>query len=187
MIRDPISGEWSLGAPSRGARPNEYANGEQERCAFCPGNEDLTPPEIARTPSGGSWSVRVFANKYPAIEPPDGLHEVIVETPTHAPEITAAGVRMWRDRYRAALEVMPTAFPVVFKNSGALAGATLVHPHAQLVVLPQRPQRWSTMEAAARAYRAAHDRCVWCDEADRSAGLGHLVEASDRLRAYVRD
>jgi len=186
MIRDPISGEWSLQAPARGARPNEYHPGPSDRCPFCPGNEDLTPPEIARAPLAGLWAVRVFANKYPAIEPPLGLHEVIVDSPDHSRQISAAGVAMWRERYRIAVDAIPTGTPLLFKNCGREGGATIVHPHTQLVVLPQRPTRLATMEAAAREYRLAHAQCIWCDEADRSRDLGLLVEANEGLRAYVR-
>jgi UDPglucose--hexose-1-phosphate uridylyltransferase len=187
MIRDPISGDWSLRAPTRAARPNEYLAGPSERCPFCPGNEELTPPEIARSPADGPWAVRVFANKYPAIVPPLGLHEVIVEGPGHSQQISATGVAMWRERYCAALDAVPAGFALLFKNCGAAGGATIVHPHSQLVVLPQRPARIAAMEASAREYRLAHAHCIWCDEADRSSGLGLLVEANDALRAYVRD
>lgn len=178
MIRDPISGEWSLQAPVRSARPNEFIAGPSERCPFCPGNEDLTPPEIARAPAEGAWAVRVFANKYPAIEPPEGFHEVIVDTPAHTRQISAVGVAMWRDRYRAALDTMPSCYPMIFKNCGAQGGATIVHPHTQLVALPQRPARLAAMETS--------EHCPWCGEADRSSDLGLLVETNDALRAYVR-
>lgn len=147
MILDPLTGEWTLPGTTRDARPNEYVRGPEVRCAFCPGNEALTPPEIARVPGeGGSWRARAFANKYPAVTPPDGLHEVIVDSPGHNGEITLEGLQLWRERYAAALHFAPAAHPVLFKNVGAYAGATIRHPHTQLVVLDERPARMAAMK-----------------------------------------
>jgi UDPglucose--hexose-1-phosphate uridylyltransferase len=187
LVRDPISGEWSLRAPVRRTRPNEFANAPGMRCAFCPGSEDLTTEEIARTPdANGAWVVRVFANKYPAIAAGGGVHEVIVDAPDHSHEFTREGIDMWRIRYRVALTSMPGSFPVIFKNRGEYAGATQRHPHTQLLALPQRPVRWAGMERNARAYREAHDRCIWCDEATRGEAGPLNVVSSGELRAYVR-
>ncbi len=179
MIRDPLTGERTLLGATRSARPNEFRDGPEERCAFCPGNEDLTPPEIARIGDGGRWDVRVFRNKFPAIAAPDGDHEVIVDSPRHDEEITPAGISMWRTRYASALERAPSSYPVLFKNSGALAGATIVHPHTQLVVLPERPDRWDGMLRADAA-------CVLCDELTRAQNEETIVARKAHAIAFVR-
>ena len=37
--------EISIVAPERGLRPNQFLGERKEqRCPFCPGNEELTPP-----------------------------------------------------------------------------------------------------------------------------------------------
>ncbi len=186
MLVDPTSGDRSLAGCTRAARPNEYRNGTHERCAFCPGNEHLTPPEIERRGSHQTWLARAFRNKYPAIEPPLGAHEVIVDGPLHDAEITYAGTGLWRQRYRAAHADFPRGFPVLFKNSGADAGATIVHPHTQLIVVPQRPTRFDAIADAGTAYLRNHGACLWCDEAARADTEGVLVARTATAQAYVR-
>jgi UDPglucose--hexose-1-phosphate uridylyltransferase len=178
LIRDPLTGEHALLGTTRAGRPNEYRDGPEERCAFCPGNEDLTPPEIARIGTADRWEVRVFRNKFPAIVPPDGDHEVIVDARGHDDEITPLGLQMWRERYRAALARMPSSFPVLFKNSGEYAGATLVHPHTQLIVLPSRPDRWQHISSTGA--------CALCAERTRAETDGTVVDRCDGAMAFVR-
>src|SRR5262249_30581245 len=102
--------EWVIIATERAKRPEEMASRRPERnmasfvstCPFCPDNEDNTPPEVLRVPAGGNglWQVRVIPNKFAALsreaEPQRvihrsrrkiegfGVHDVIVETPSHS-------------------------------------------------------------------------------------------------------
>ncbi len=180
MIRDPLTGEAVLLGSTRSARPNEFRHGPQERCAFCPGNEDLTPPEIERIASAnGGWSARAFRNLYPAISPPHGDHEVIVDSPAHDAEITRDGAALWRRRYERSLEREPSSFPVLFKNRGAYAGATILHPHTQMIVLPERPERWARMMQS--------ERCSLCDARTRAKHEGTAVLEGERCSAFVRN
>lgn len=179
MIRDPLTGEGVLLGSTRSGRPNEFRSGPQAPCAFCPGNESLTPPEIARVASeDGGWSARAFPNLFPAIEPPEGAHEVIVDSPSHDDDITPQGTRLWRERYRAALQNAPGSFPVLFKNRGAYAGATIVHPHTQLIVLSERPDRWSAMISAGE--------CASCLQLAQAREHGTLVAERNGAHAFVR-
>ena len=115
-------------------------------CPFCEGNEAETPPETqAVRPGGGGpdtpgWLVRAIPNKFPAVAPDEGVHEVIVNTPRHVvrfgdltdDEAELAG-GVWADRI-AAVEADPRGlWPFLFLNQGAAAGASLQHTHAQLV------------------------------------------------------
>jgi len=103
---------WTVIAPERARRPNDYAihvyeeeYGDIKKCPFEPGNEDKTPPEVfairepGTAPNTPGWKVRVVPNKYPAfrIEESDkadfyliydkkggfGAHEVVIDTPDH--------------------------------------------------------------------------------------------------------
>lgn len=90
--RDPITGEWTIFAPNRQQRPNDFKDehvvtvGDQTECPFCAGQESMTPAplwvgrpgfhegsyEIATSPSddaGNDWSVRVVPNLFPAVVP----------------------------------------------------------------------------------------------------------------------
>src|SRR5919197_520357 len=166
LRQDPTTRQWSILAPRRGARPHEPVVvprptlGERDdRCPFCPGNEDQTPPEIDRLPREGAWAVRVVPNMYAALSgdgsvsrtgpplfremPGVGSHEVVIESPRHdarldemAVEDVARVVEMWRIRYRALIALEHIQAVVVFKNFGPLAGTSLVHTHSQVVATP---------------------------------------------------
>src|SRR5439155_26509082 len=97
LRHDAVSDRLVIIAPGRGARPHTLfaLEPESERgaaaCPFCPGNEGMTPPEIARSPSGepggagadraggAGWRIRVFPNLYPIAD----AHDVIVLSPDH--------------------------------------------------------------------------------------------------------
>lgn len=145
-----ITGEPILYAPDRARRPRW----DSAVCPFCPGHEHETPREIART--GDPWRVRVFPNKFPFVE----HHEVIVEsnehdaafaTLAHAPDVVA----MYVERYRA---LRPFGTVALFKNHGAMAGASLPHPHSQIAAVPFVPPR---IAREAEAFRRAAE-CPLC-------------------------
>ena len=77
--RDPISGDWTLFAAGRAARPDQFGTPTEplipaEKCPFCHGHENETPPPVwtAKVSPGDSqheepWTVRVVPNLYPAV------------------------------------------------------------------------------------------------------------------------
>jgi len=161
-------------------------------CPFCPGKEDKTPSEVlAYRPSGSEpnqpgWTVRVVPNKYPTlqIEGPlgnraegmfeqmngIGAHEVIIETPDHNTSLAGLPPRhvedvLWafRDRILDLKKDTRFRYVMVFKNQGAAAGASLGHPHSQLVALPIMPKRVEEELDGSKRYYDAHQRCIYCD------------------------
>ena len=187
IVHDGLTGDVTFVSAPRADRPDEYRNGAAKSCPFCPGNESETPPEVASTRNGdGTWLVRAFKNKFPTVRPPEGDHEVIVDSRDHLGEITALGVKMWHDRYIAALANLPDATPVLFKNSGAYAGATIVHPHTQLLVLRTEIPRWLEMQNRAAVYRASRKGCIWCDEIAHAREDRSLVWEDELYVAYAR-
>ena len=112
LRRDPVVGRWVIISTERSRRPSDFASAPVRPqsagpCVFCPGQESRTPEEILAVrgpgspPNGPGWQVRVVPNKFPALriegelEPAGdgvydrmngiGAHEVIIETPDHAP------------------------------------------------------------------------------------------------------
>jgi len=154
--RNLITGEPILFAPEREARPNAFGE-DGASCPFCPGNEEMTPPEIARV--GEPWRVRVFPNKYPFAE----HHEVIVESQKHDAvfdEVDADEVvRMYVDRYCALVHRIGVRSVMLFKNHGRIAGASLPHIHSQIAALGFVPPRIASEE---RAF-AKSISCPLCD------------------------
>jgi UDPglucose--hexose-1-phosphate uridylyltransferase len=161
-------------------------------CVFCLGNESKTPHEIlaGRAPDSPAdtpgWSFRVVPNKFPALriegelEPSGeglydrmngvGAHEVVIETPEHGatlatlPVDTVADVLLaYRDRVVDLKKDPRFEYILVFKNHGAAAGASLEHPHSQLIATPIIPIMVLEELKGAAEYYAIKERCVWCD------------------------
>jgi UDPglucose--hexose-1-phosphate uridylyltransferase len=161
-------------------------------CVFCPGHESRTPPEIQALRGDGSapdtpgWALRVVPNRFPALRIEGeleaageglydrmtgvGAHEVIVETPDHHASLARlpAGhvvevVRAYRDRIRDLRRDERLQYVSVFKNQGEGAGASLEHPHSQLIATPIVPIMVTEELAGAVDYYRLKKRCVWCD------------------------
>ncbi|HEX2508809.1 MAG TPA: hypothetical protein VHK23_10855 [Miltoncostaeaceae bacterium] len=192
--RDPLTGDPVLLAPARAARPHDVGRPSAAAgCPFCEGNEAETPPETqAVRPGGGApdtpgWLVRAIPNKFPAVGPDEGVHEVVVNTPRHVvrlqdltdDEADLAG-RMWADRIRAVEADPRGLWPFLFLNEGAAAGASLQHSHAQLVGLPLEPPRLLALE---RAFEET-SRCPVCADIEGAGADGRVVDEDGGLVAW---
>jgi UDPglucose--hexose-1-phosphate uridylyltransferase len=154
---DALSGRRVIVTSGRSDRPNTFPRSETAAgsatasCPFCPGHESMTPPEVARTGSGtageAGWQTRVFPNLYPIVGGPNategtiGAHEVVVLSPDHGRSFgqlddTAAATvfGVLHDRVRAHLHAA-RPFACAFVNHGRGAGASIAHPHGQVVAL----------------------------------------------------
>ena len=182
----------------------------QTACAFCEGHEHQTPPEILAgrppdgRPNGPGWTYRVVPNKYPALriegelEPAGeglfdrmngvGAHEVVIETPHHGASLAGLSVDTVTDVLCAFRERMLDlkkdprfAYVLVFKNHGEAAGASLEHPHSQLIATPIIPIMVSEELAGSAQYYDLKERCVWCDmvRQERRGGGRLIVESHD--------
>ncbi len=143
-VPDIKTQRWVVIAPGRTSRPEDTTvpKSEATRCPFCAGNEGLTPPEVYRIGSGEKdkpgWQVRVVPNKYPITD----VHEVIIHSPSDTDDIETLPLDQitkiltaYRDRFRAHMD---NGQVLIFCNHGLHAGASLKHPHSQLVVIPKQ-------------------------------------------------
>jgi UDPglucose--hexose-1-phosphate uridylyltransferase len=199
------------GAPKTKRRVAEPVPRFDERCPFCPGNEGQLAAILAETaakdPPG--WSVRVVSNKFPALVPEPsapspadaahavragfGFHEVIIESPHHDADLTTmaipqiAGVLASYQARFSELSARPNVAAVVlFRNHGTQSGASLVHPHAQVLALPLVPPKLQALaDWGARRGRET-GRCPTCAELERELGVGcRIVEESRSFVALV--
>jgi UDPglucose--hexose-1-phosphate uridylyltransferase len=161
-------------------------------CPFCPGQEAMTPPEVyAVRPNGGApdgpgWRLRVVPNKFPALRIEGelerrgfglfdlcngvGAHEVIIETPDHRREMAELTVEELTEVIRTfqlrSLDLRGDRrlkYTLLFKNVGLSAGASLAHPHSQLIALPIVPKRVREELVGSERYYEFRDRCAYCD------------------------
>jgi UDPglucose--hexose-1-phosphate uridylyltransferase len=189
----------------------EVRDGAAAFCPFCEGNETKTPPEVfaLRSPGtaadGPGWRVRVVTNKFPALspgEPPPksakgifqwmpgtGVHEVVIENPDHTLELAdlQAGqigevLDVFQRRIRAIEENYHYQYVQVFKNKGREAGASLSHPHSQIVATPIVPKRVKEeVYGSERLFRSLKE-CIFCRTIQEETRLQErLVMRSDEF------
>jgi UDPglucose--hexose-1-phosphate uridylyltransferase len=170
----------------------EPATDDTGFCPFCEGREDKTPPEIFayrndhQAANKPGWDVRVIPNKFPALRVEGdmgkvgvgmydkmngiGAHEVVIETPDHlkkfhmhTPESLAKVFLAYQNRLTDLSQDKRFKYILIFKNEGRRAGASLSHPHSQLIATPVTPKRIRETLIGAKDYYNYKDRCVFCD------------------------
>ena len=167
--QDLVSGEWVLFATGRAAKPNpkhiDTDNEEFRSKKNCPfediigsGNEILW-----LYPDDKNWDIAVIKNKYPALMPgicvPShtngpfsinkavGSHDVVVykDHDTHFGDMTIEQLdsvtKIYKKRYNEILETGGdcTQHIMIFHNFGVGVGASLYHPHSQIISMPILP------------------------------------------------
>lgn len=184
-------------------------------CPFCRGNERMTPPEVLAdrpedtAPDSEGWNVRVVPNKYPALDPnidadwfeeanffngirAFGMHDVIIETPRHDLTIATMNRRTvekiffaYRGRYRQLEKDERILIINVFRNYGVRAGASLEHPHSQVLATPIVPTRIQLRLNVAKAYHDVHNRCVLCDTIEATHKVNErIVLETERFMVF---
>jgi len=161
-------------------------------CPFCYGNEFMTPPEIScfRDPGTATnspgWQVRTVANKFPALQIEGnldrrglgifdmsngiGAHEVLIESPYHNKDISELlpgeienYLKMCCLRSVDLARDKRFKYIMIFRNYGSAAGASLEHPHTQLIALPMVPKNALEEIHGSRDYYNYRERCIFCD------------------------
>jgi UDPglucose--hexose-1-phosphate uridylyltransferase len=132
-------------APGRAKRPGAArpaleppSADELERCPFCAGHEEMTPPHTLVLPEQGDWSVRVVPNLYPALE----RQEVVVHSRRHVrsiAELTDEEIDLVAEAWRRRRDGEPDGYLHALINEGREAGSSLPHSHSQIAWLPAPP------------------------------------------------
>jgi UDPglucose--hexose-1-phosphate uridylyltransferase len=180
--------------PNAFAPRDRHVEAEPGRpCPFCPGNEEETPPALETVDEGGSWNIRVIPNRYPAFEGDDGfvvrnlgpvhvmadasgIHEVFVYSREHDAGLNDLDdhdavelMQVLRRRFVDHASTAHIRYTQAIVNHGREAGASLEHPHGQLLGLPFVPGEVLDEE---RAFARFAGGCVLCTtvEAELSSG-----------------
>jgi UDPglucose--hexose-1-phosphate uridylyltransferase len=151
-----------------------------------------------------NWDFRCFPNLYPAFSPvPDqlehqevdlkaepgyGFHEVIVESPLHEnrlehfSDLELSGLmNVYKDRtcYYATREKIRGIS--LFKNYGKVAGASIDHPHSQLIALPFCPP---FLEREMKAIRK-REECPYCAIYEKEKNSSRLIYENSECIAFA--
>ena len=197
-----LTNRWVTIVADRALRPTDFAPrsdvdlDSDRSCPFCPGNEEATAPALETHDEDGAWNLRVVANRYPAFHGDDGfavkhvgpvhvmaegtgIHEVFVYTPDHEGSLDrldddAAGRFMLALKHRfvehADLENIRYTQAIV--NHGREAGASIAHPHGQLLGLPFVPGEVLDEE---RAFSRFAGGCLLCTTVEAEMATGERV------------
>lgn len=168
-------------------------------CPFCPGNEEATLPALETTDDGGRWIVRVVPNLYPAFEgeghfavehlgpvhvkaDASGIHEVFVYSPDHDGALhtlddhgASAFMHALKRRFVDHARTEHVRYTQAIVNHGREAGASLAHPHGQLLGLPFVPGEILDEE---RAFARFVGGCVLCTTIEAELATGDRVVAA---------
>lgn len=165
---------------------------ETSFCPFDYGNEYSTPEEILAfrepntNPNSPGWWVRVVPNKFPALSTENtlkkqglgiydemsgyGFHEVIIETPEHNTKFSQMPIDQIKEviwayikRFKEIRKNKNIKYIQIFKNKGQEAGASLSHPHSQLIATPIIPITIKSEIEGSKSYYDFRERCVYCD------------------------
>lgn len=208
LRKDPLTQAWVIIAPERFERPplqvSPVSYPSPEDCPFCPGHEEMTPPEIlairpaTTKPDTQGWSVRAIPNQFAVLRIEGkfdrrgegiydamngvGAHEVIIETPQHdaffyqyTPAKLSEVLRVYRDRTVDLMKDQRFRYIQIFRNYGEAAGANITHPHSQIIALPILPRHVREEINQAYDHWTQKERCLFCDIINQDSQSPRLV------------
>ena len=214
-----LTREWVIIATERAKRPEEFAAEKKEKkvvpafvptCPFCPGNEELTPPETYAVRGASGWRVRVTPNKFAVLSYEGqrvrsfqgirrtvsgvGIHEVIIDSPDHSksPALLSDAqvgliIQTYLNRFLFASQDTRIEQVTIFKNHGEAAGTSLMHPHSQMIAAPVITSQLRDRLMNALQHFDEYGECIFCRVLDQELREGtRVVYESDHFVAFVQ-
>ncbi len=160
----------------------EATNGEKVLLTYYKKSpETATKPEAA---TKNDWSVMVIPNKFPAFAKGDslneravgpysvmdgvGFHEIVV-TRDHRRQMAEFSteevdevLNIYQERYLELMNEKFVNYVSIFHNHGREAGATVSHPHSQIIAIPVTdPDLRSSLDGSKR-FMETQGKCVHC-------------------------
>ncbi len=192
LRQDPVSGDWIVISPGRAKRPRaifakipKRKKSPKSVCPFENPQKSGNPEPILTYPGKQKWAIQVLENKYPAfthsakcgvaskegphsVQPGWGHHDLVITAEheknfVHLPEEQANLVfQAFRDRYLMLYNDKCLHYISIFHNWGPAAGASVYHPHYQIISLPVVPPDVGHSLAGSARYWQEHKNCVHC-------------------------
>lgn len=183
--------------------PENVMSSDHKDCPLCEGNEPMTPNEVFviggknRSPNSTNWSVRVIPNKFPALsnehykllkekhsfqcEPSYGYHEVIVSNDHDKPLALLTPTELYnnllayQNRITTHKKDTHIKHVQIIHNHGKKAGASLPHPHSQVLSNTFIPPKIQTLIAADKSHRKNHSQGI----------IKHLIQTEKRKKDRI--
>lgn len=199
-----IIAENRLRKPDLMKEAPETAQDDLKECPFEYGNEMISGDEIfairekGSSKNGTGWKTRVVPNLYNALsieaqkrnrrigfyERRDGLgaHEVIIETPNHYARMDRYSQEEFENYIKTIMARIDDLekdtrleYVQIFKNCGKYAGASMPHPHSQILATPFIPKEIKERLVIQKNYFEKHGRSL----------IGDLVDEEIRLNERI--
>ncbi|MCK9372337.1 MAG: galactose-1-phosphate uridylyltransferase [Sulfuricurvum sp.] len=183
---------------------DHYFDDDVANCPFEYGNEHLSGHEIFAIRDNGSekdtvgWKTRVVPNLYHALSTDEekksrrigfcesengvGAHEVIIETPNHTASMDQYTIEEFENYIKTIIARMDDLkndirleYIQVFKNCGKYGGASMPHPHSQIIATPFIPKNIKEQLKIQKSYFLKHGRSL----------MGDMVEEEIRVNERV--
>lgn len=190
--KDLVSGDWVVIAPKRLNRPDQFKRKEKriippkKDCPFeDPQKSGHDKPSLVY-PSFKKWLIQVVSNKYPVLVHKEicpriglkgpysimdgiGIHDVVI-TKDHYKnfahldkKIAIELFKIFQKRYKMMAKEKCIKYFFAFHNWGSKAGASIFHPHYQILSLPIIPPDVNRSLEGSQRYFKNYKRCVHCD------------------------
>ncbi len=165
LRHDILRDEWVIIADKRGKRPDDFIE-KKEGVEYDEKTDVFADPEesgqeedvLLYKNEKDDWTTRVFPNKFPAVEKnankkdlSEGPYQAVSAVGSHELVITRDGkktfalleqselaevIDAYRERYIELMSDENVNSISIFHNHGEKAGASVVHPHSQIITLP---------------------------------------------------
>jgi len=145
------------------------------------------PPELIEfSPDKKDWFLQIVENKYPAFEPENvsiqeikvgpyqtvhgrGYHDLLIlkdhfrSLSDYSTQEIALMLRALQKRYEEISQDKKIKYISIFHNWGSAAGASIYHPHWQIIAIPVIPPDIQHSLSGSLRYYHRHKKCVHCE------------------------
>ena len=211
--QDLISGDWVLFATERAKRPYRKQNNEdagyasKDTCLFenpmSSGNEP-----VWFFPGEKDWRIAVVKNKFPSVKPgvcgPEGSfgpfkvhpavgnHDLFIyrDHDRHLADFSleemAEVIRAYKKRYKEIAHIGNCVrYVLIFHNFGRDGGASIYHPHSQIMSLPILPPDVSRSVRCSYNFFKEHGKSVYDQMVNWEMESGaRIVYKNDKFVAF---
>ena len=214
LRHDILRDEWVIVADKRNKRPDDFSD-EDTGQEYDLESDVFADPEktgqekdvLIYRDEDGEWTTRVFPNKYPAIEIDheqkdlsEGPYQSIVAAGNHEVVVTRDGrktfallaqnelaevIDAYRERYIELMNGKNVSSISIFHNHGKKAGASVVHPHSQIISLSVAVPAVTREIAACREYAQKTKEHLFEVIAEHELEIGtRVVYTNDKFIVY---
>jgi len=192
LRQDIVSSDWVLIVNRKSKKPHQFRQKQRIKrsskrtCPFRNPRKAGGGNILLSYPNEKNWKLSVVPNKYPAVIDGEGKplkkfkhgpfnvipgfgHQELLITKDHDnnfSKITKNDAflifKAFRERYRSISEDKNVSYITIFHNWGPRAGASMYHPHYQILAIPVIPPDAEHSLHGSSKYFKKHKKCVHC-------------------------